>query len=98
MAEKNAAQVEETPDEKRRRLGRERTRKSRLKKNGLTEEIEITSFEQRAESWVRNEAALLKADPTLHSHLLALHNAIAGWEAEAEEIEKGVKAGLRAET
>jgi hypothetical protein len=94
MFEENAAQTE-TPEEKRRRLQRERTRKHRAK-NKPPEEI--TSFEQIAESWTRNEAALLKADPTLHSNLLALHNAIAGWEAEAEEIEKGVKAGLQAET
>lgn len=91
MDEQNA----ETPDEKRKRLGRERTRKHRQKKNGPEE---ITSFEQIADSWTRNEAALLKADPTLHSHLFALHDAMAGWEAEAEEIVEGVKNGLRAET
>ena len=98
MDEQNAAQIthiEETPDEKRRRLGRERTRKHR-NKNKPPEEI--TCFSQIAESWTRNEAALLEVDPTLHSHLLAFHNAIAGWEAEAEEITEGVKKGLRAET
>jgi hypothetical protein len=86
----------ETPEQEKKRKRRDYMRNYR--RNDKPEEIEITSFEQIAESWTRNEAALLKADPTLHSQLLALHNAIAGWEAEAEEIAEGVKNRLRAET
>src|SRR5713226_1266706 len=94
--EQNAVETtDETPDEKRKRLGRERTRKHR---NRNKPPEEITSFSQIAESWEKNEAALKKADPTLHSHLLASHGAIMGWEAESEEIAEGVKDGLRAET
>ena len=97
MVDEQNAVIEETPAEAKRRKRKLYMRDYRSK-DRPEEEIEITSFEQIAESWTRNEAALLKADPTLHSRLLAHHNAVAGLEAEAEEIAEGVKNGLRAET
>jgi hypothetical protein len=86
---------QETEVEKRRRLGRERTRRSRDKKK---EPQEIEDFSQIADAWADNEAALLKKDPDTHTRLNARHDEVEELEAEVAEIESGVKKGFRAET
>jgi hypothetical protein len=88
-------EIEETREEKKRRLGRERTRKHR-EKNRVEEPPE--SFTDIAASWPKNNERLLKEDPTLYAQLSARHQEVEELEVEAEEIEKGVQKGLRAET
>jgi hypothetical protein len=87
--------VVETTDEKRRRLGRERTRKHRAK-NEAPKEIE--DFTEISEKWMRNDALLLMENPGLHTQLLARHDEVVCLEAEVAEIEKGIQIRLRAET
>jgi len=89
------SQTIETPEEKKRRLGRERTRLHR-DKNRTAEPPE--SFEEISALWQKNEEKLQKENPVLHLQIVARHKEVEELEAEADEIEKGVKAGLRAET
>ena len=69
--------------------GAQRQARHRQKKNG-PEEIEIKSFEQVAESWMRNDKQLAATDPELHARLLARHEKVVGLEVEVTEILKGV--------
>jgi hypothetical protein len=93
--EQNETQTEETADEKRKRLGRERTRKHR-EKHRVEEPPE--SFEELSAKWTDNDKQLLVSDPTLHGQLLQRHRAVEELEAEAADIEKGIEQGRRAET
>ena len=85
----------ETPEEKKRRLQRERTRKHR-QKNRVLEPPE--SFEEISALWQKNEEKLQKENPVVHLQIVARHKEVEELEAEADEIRKGVEKGLRAET
>ncbi len=85
----------ETADEKRKRLQRERTQRYR-DKNHVPEPPE--SFEEISALWQKNEEKLLKENPVLHLQIVARHKEVEELEAEAADIERGVEAGLRAET
>ncbi len=87
--------IVETPDEIRRRKGRERTRRHR-DKNRVEEPPE--SFEGISALWQKNEEKLQKENPVLHLQIVARHKEVEELEAEAADIERGVEAGLRAET
>jgi hypothetical protein len=94
MLEQSAAQTE-TPEERKRRLGRERTRKHR-QKNRVEEPPE--SFQEFFTLWQKNEEKLQKENPVLRLQIVARHKEVEELEAEADEIRKGVGGGLRAET
>jgi hypothetical protein len=88
-------EIEETLEEKRRRLGRERTRRHR-DKNRVEELPE--SFAGISALWQKNEEKLLKENPLLRLQIAARHKEVEELESEIEEIAEGVKNGLRAET
>jgi len=87
--------IVETEIEKRRRLGRERTRRHR-QKNRVDELPE--GFEEISALWQKNEEKLLKENPVLRLQIVARHKEVEELEAEADEIRKGVEARLHAET
>jgi hypothetical protein len=92
MVEQNAV---ETPEEKKKRQRREYMRNYRSKDK---QEEPPKSFEGISAKWTDNDKRLLVSDPTLHAQLLVRHDEVVCLEAEAADIDRGVKAGLRAET
>lgn len=87
--------IVETPEDKKRRLGRERTRKHRQK---YRVEEPPESFQEISAKWMDNDKRFTVSDPALHAQLLQRHQEVEELEAESDDIQKGVEAGLRAET
>ena len=93
MNEYIGATAAETTDEKRKRLQRERTKRSRDKKKYGTS----TANERISDVWLANSRHLSDENPALHGELETRHKEVEALEAEVDEIVEGVKNGLRAD-
>jgi hypothetical protein len=82
----------ETEDEKRRRLQRERTKRSRDKKKYGP----ASASEEISANWERNSRQLQDENPGLYAELQARHDEVEALEAEADEVDDGIAKGLRA--